>query len=329
MNKSIIVSLLLLFSTITLAQTQNNATRGYASTQQINLLAQQIKRLDRRMGRIEKLLNNKILAETVERIDDLQSEIRELRGEVEDIGYKVDSASRRNKNLYLDTDRRLQELERQRRNVYIQPQNTQPSPVETKQKTTAFATGQLSQKEKTVAQSSEKTEAVKVETTRIKKQKEKVELLKQKNENPAVVGNKQVVTLRSPALNAQERQDYLKAFNYLKHGRYKKSLKAFRQFLKKYPNGRYADNAQYWLAESNYVSRFFDKAIVEFNKVVDLYPASPKVADARLKLGYCYYEKGEWNKARQIFMQVARDYKGSSVARLAERRLKQLKRDGH
>ncbi len=326
MNKSIIVSLVLLFSSLTSAQTQNNTVKQYATTQQINLLAQQIKRLDRRMGRIEKLLNNKILAETVERIDDLQSEIRELRGEVEDIGYKVDSASRRNKNLYLDTDRRLQELERQRQNVYIQPKPAPLQQTEVKQKTVAI--------EKTAAKAQLKQSAVKPKPAKAEKapseqKKEKTQIASVQSKKFRPVTNKQSVTLSSPALNAQERQDYLKAFNYLKHGRYKKSLKAFRQFLQKYPNGRYADNAQYWLAESNYVSRFFDKAIVEFNKVIDLFPASPKVADARLKLGYCYYEKGQWNKAKQTFIQVARDYQGSSVARLAERRLKQLKRDGH
>jgi len=75
----------------------------------------------------------------------------------------------------------------------------------------------------------------------------------------------------------QERISYEKAFSLLKDGRYDQAVAAFNSFVKSYPRGRFAGNAQYWLGEANYVQRNFKQALIEFGKVVKDYPTSPKL----------------------------------------------------
>ncbi len=279
------------------------ASKGDVTVENLNALAQQVKNLDKRLQKIERLLNNKILIETVNRLDDLQAEIKEVRGDVEGIGFKVESATKRNKSFFIDTDRRLNNLE-----------------VIGKRAAEPITTGktQTVKPIKAKVQSESKVLIVKTKTN------EKTPPVKNISDQPKVVINKQL-----SEVSADERKDYMAAFNYLKQGRYQKSLIAFSEFLDKHPNGRYADNAQYWLAESNYVSRFFDQAIIEFKKVITLYPSSPKVADARLKLGYSYYERGMWAKAKNSFETLIVDYPKTSIANLAKRRLKRIEREGH
>lgn len=141
-------------------------------------------------------------------------------------------------------------------------------------------------------------------------------------------------TAASPAASAEataspdpqlERAAYERAFNLLKDGRYDLSVTAFKTFVNTYPKGRFVDNAQYWLGEANYVQRHFKAALSEFEKVVKNHPKSPKRADALLKMGYTYQELGQNDKARASLNEVLTKYPNSTAARLAQKRLQDLK----
>ncbi|MET0089961.1 MAG: tol-pal system protein YbgF [Candidatus Thiodiazotropha sp.] len=127
----------------------------------------------------------------------------------------------------------------------------------------------------------------------------------------------------------QEEFAYQEAFNLLKQGRYPESITAFGSFLKQYPGGTYEDNAQYWLAEASYVNRDFDTALNEFSKVRKGYPQSPKVPGGMLKMGYIYYEKQNWNEAKAILKELQMNYPDTTEARLADKRLQRISKEGH
>jgi tol-pal system protein YbgF len=122
-----------------------------------------------------------------------------------------------------------------------------------------------------------------------------------------------------------ERAAYERAFNLLKEGRYDLAVAAFKAFVQSYPQGRFVDNAQYWLGEANYVQRHFKRALSEFGKVVKEHPNSPKRADALLKMGYTYQELGNDDKARMSLNDVVMNYPKTTAARLAKKRLQDLK----
>jgi tol-pal system protein YbgF len=126
----------------------------------------------------------------------------------------------------------------------------------------------------------------------------------------------------------KEAEAYQNAFNLLKQGRYPESIKAFSAFLKQYPGGNYEDNAQYWLAEASYVNRSFDTALQEFSKVLIKHPKSAKVPGAMLKMGYIFYEQQAWGKAREVLQRLQSEYPGSTEARLGEKRLQRMEKEG-
>ena len=116
-------------------------------------------------------------------------------------------------------------------------------------------------------------------------------------------------------------------YNYGGQALIEYAAQAFTRFLQAFPDSPLADNAQYWLAETYYVRREFATALPEFQKVLDDYPQSDKLADALLKVGYCNFELQQWDAARTALQQVMRDYPGTTAAQLAIGRLEDLARE--
>jgi tol-pal system protein YbgF len=96
-----------------------------------------------------------------------------------------------------------------------------------------------------------------------------------------------------------------------------------------FPDSGLSDNAQYWLAETHYVSQDYGKSLPEFTTVIKEYPDSRKIPDALLKIGYCNYELQRWDAARQALTSVVRDYPETTAARLANQRLERMASEGH
>lgn len=132
-----------------------------------------------------------------------------------------------------------------------------------------------------------------------------------------------------PVPGGSDRDNYQAAFELLKEQRYEPAAQAFQQFLKTYPDSELADNAQYWLAESYYVTDQFEEALVQFRIVISGYPRSEKLPDAWLKIGYSNYELGRWDAAREALTRAQREFADTTAARLAEQRLKRMADEGH
>ncbi|HEX3838565.1 MAG TPA: tol-pal system protein YbgF [Steroidobacteraceae bacterium] len=127
----------------------------------------------------------------------------------------------------------------------------------------------------------------------------------------------------SPAADADQ-SAYNQAFDLLKAGKYADAITAFSQFLKMWPQSSLADNGQYWLGESYYVTRDFQNAAAAFQAVLDRWPDSRKAPDALLKLGYTQAELKHIAQARATLASVSTRFPGSDAANLAAARLLQL-----
>jgi len=125
-----------------------------------------------------------------------------------------------------------------------------------------------------------------------------------------------------------EQRAYQDAFNFLKNSEYDKAVAAFQSFLKTFPQGAYADNAQYWLGEVFYVTKDYQKAADAFTDVVNKYPKSAKLADAHLKIGFSFYELKNYSRAEQSLKLVSEKYPDTTAARLAQKRLQQMRVEG-
>ncbi len=78
---------------------------------------------------------------------------------------------------------------------------------------------------------------------------------------------------------------YENAFASLKNGNVEMAEREFQKFLNEHPDHELTPNAQYWLGETYYVRGNYERAARLFAEGYQKYPKSPKAADNLLKLG--------------------------------------------
>lgn len=144
------------------------------------------------------------------------------------------------------------------------------------------------------------------------------------NRLTALEGGASSSAAASTAADNQDQKAYLAAFQSLKSGDYVGAISGFEAFLKDFPASPYAPNAQYWIGESHYVKRDFDKAWDAFSSVITRYPDSGKAPDALLKQGLLRIEQNRRDDARALLNQTIKRYPNSTAAGLAKDRLQQL-----
>ncbi len=67
--------------------------------------------LDERVSKIERVLENQTLEDFANRINSLQKELQKLQGDAEVLNHSIDELKRKQKEMYLDLDRRIRKLE--------------------------------------------------------------------------------------------------------------------------------------------------------------------------------------------------------------------------
>jgi tol-pal system protein YbgF len=243
-------------------------------------------------------MDGSAMANLVIQVQELQDELRTLTGQLEEQDRELENLKRRQRDQYLDLDQRLSDV-----------RNAQPAvgggPV--------VSTRPASQGP-SVSPSADTPDV----RTPMESQSE-------------VTGIAQPVaqSQSAAAIAADEKASYDQAFQALKELRYADAAEDFQSFLDQYPNSDYADNAQYWLGESYYVTRNYDIALKSFQSLLDQYPESPKGPDALLKIGYTHYELEQWDSARAALTQVQENYPDTTLSRLAENRLRSMRMEGH
>ncbi len=118
---------------------------------------------------------------------------------------------------------------------------------------------------------------------------------------------------------------YAAAYDLFKEGRYEKSRDAFEGFLKQYPDTEFSDNAQFWLGECYYFEKKYEKAIVEYDKVIKNFPEGNKIPYALLKQGLSFLSLGDKASGKLLLQQVAKDYPDTSQARIARAKLLEIR----
>ena len=107
-------------------------------------------------------------------------------------------------------------------------------------------------------------------------------------------------------------------------GKYDLARQEFQDYLKYYPDVDLASNAQFYLGEILYVQKQYKEAIGEYDKVLENYPKSFKLAPARLKKAMALLELGQKASAIREFREVIRRYPGTEEERRARAKLRDL-----
>jgi tol-pal system protein YbgF len=270
--------------------------------------------LEQRIVRLERMVDNRALLEMLTRIEDMQSDVQMMRGELEMQRHEFEGIKQRQRDLYLDIDRRMLQLEKSASSAPA----PQPAP------TAGFAP--QAPRANTAVQSTQTAPATSTTAS-------------------APFTSMPPVASAAPALGGgsgrpaaapvaaidplQEQTAYQQALNILREGRYDEAIVAFQSFLSRFQGSQYSGNAQYWIGEANYVSLRYPLAVEEFQKVIGSYPDSSKVPDAMLKIGYTFYELKSWDQARQTLGTLVERFPKTTAAQLADNRLHRMKLEGH
>ncbi len=118
---------------------------------------------------------------------------------------------------------------------------------------------------------------------------------------------------------------YKDAYETFLRGDIEGARRKFELFLKQYPNTELSDNAQFWIGETYYVKKDFERAILEYEKVIAKYPEGDKVAGALLKQGFAFLELGDKTNGKNILKRVIDRYPQSDQAEIARKRLETIK----
>jgi len=267
-------------------------------------LSQSSQNLDQRVTKLERMLDSGTLLKLLQSVEELKAEVRDLRGQLEQQQHAVSQMTDRQRELYLDVDRRLQRVEAGGAAIGAAAAASSGPGTAPPAGTGTGAGGSAAGASPTGGSSGSGAAAVGV---------------------AAAGAATQAATAQSSADPVKEQQAYQTAFNLLKAGRYDQAAKAFQKFLAEYPSGKFSDNAQYWLGESYYVTRNFDNALREFTTLVDGHPDSQKLTHAMLKIGYIYDELGQKDKAREVLTDLTENYPQSTAAGLAAKRLERMR----
>ena len=99
----------------------------------------------------------------------------------------------------------------------------------------------------------------------------------------------------------------------------------FQAFLTVYPTGELSDNAQFWIGESFYLEKDYEKAIIAYDDVLKNFSKGDKIPSAMLKQALCWLELGDKTFARSLLMRVIREHPRTQQAKIAEEKLKGIR----
>ena len=122
-----------------------------------------------------------------------------------------------------------------------------------------------------------------------------------------------------------DRVRYERVLGLFRDGDLDGARQGFTGFIEDYPNSTLAPNARFWLGESYFGKKDFQRAIEAYDKVEIEYPGSEKVPAAILKKGYAYLALKDRKRASSAFKQVVTLYPKSTEAGKASDRLAQLR----
>lgn len=107
-------------------------------------------------------------------------------------------------------------------------------------------------------------------------------------------------------------------------GKFDLARQQFTDYLKYFPEADLASNSQFYLGEILFSQKDYQQAVAEYDKVLEGYPKSFKLADARLKKGLALLEMGQRAGAQRELREVVRRHPGTEAERKARAKLREL-----
>jgi tol-pal system protein YbgF len=254
--------------------------------------------------------------EMMKRIGQMQAEIQQLTGKVEEQAFQIEELKKQQKTMYTDFDDRIQSMENKSSGSPPPSTDAPADPSSPADPTSGSGV------EGGVAPPS----ATDQPTSSSPPKDSPSDASGAMSAAPAASATKDSANAAtSESASAQvpenEKQEYQQAYDDLRNGRTSSAITGFNAYITNHPGSAYASNAQYWLGEAHRVNMDNTAARKAFNSVIETYPKSAKVPDALLKLGYIEMEEKNPTKAREILTRVTTEFPSSKAAALAQKKM--------
>jgi len=102
------------------------------------------------------------------------------------------------------------------------------------------------------------------------------------------------------------------------------AIQEFNDYIKFYPNTDLAGNAYFYLAEIQFKAGDYQKAVPNYDLVLQNFPSGNKAAAAQLKKGFALLELGKEDEGTQQLKHVIQRYPRTNEATQARERLRKL-----
>ena len=216
-------------------------------------------------------------------LQDLQAEVRELRGLLEQQSYLIEQISQKRMDDYLDLDRRIGELSQ-----------------------SALSTAPIKSNSASNKPSSNTAAAQKYSTASVKS------AVPAKVASTSTSSSSKVIAVSSNSDIAKKA--YRAASQKVKDRQFDEARVSLVAFIKAHPSSHYVPNAYFLLGELYYLDSDLSKAQQSFETLIKQHPSHRKIADAKFKLGKVYHQLGDNDSARSMLESVLNDYPGSTAA---------------
>jgi len=243
-------------------------------------------------------LNEDIMTKHLLKLNEIESQFRELTNKFEEVNFKLDKLSTRVTKIQSDTQLRFSDLEN---GVVSSPQEKQVSlPGTSKPQdfgaAPAYQTTNLP-KEQSI-------NSVESAQTVITQEPQKRESL---------------LPDKSPG------EQYEFAVSFMKVGDYETAEFALKEFIDKNKDHDLAGSAQYWYGETFRIRQLYSDAATAYLDGYQNYPKSKKAPDNLLKLGITMVELGEKDQGCKMISGLKKEYPQASKSVLQKAQYEQKK----
>jgi tol-pal system protein YbgF len=276
---------------------------GCASSKKVQTLDREVDKLHSRLEALQKeneslkkeipalksslaTENQKLRADLLLQLENLQSEIRILSTSIDEYKELLKRPSQEIDRIRGEMEARLRSLEEKKKNQEEKAKELEDRLKEPERKTSGSASRQM--------------------------------------ESDKLAGTKEVST-ELKGFSTGMGDLYKDAYETFYKGDLEGARRKFEAFLKQYPHTELSDNAQFWIGETYYLKKDYERAILEYEKAIVKYPEGDKIPAALFKQACAFSELGDKTNARNLLRRVTEKYPLSEQAEMAKKKLETIK----
>lgn len=241
-----------------------------------------------RINGLEGQLRGQVMLDLLNQIERLNTEISQMKGQMEVMAHELEATQKRQRDLYTDLDGRLRKLEE---TPAAAPSAATPATPTTEAAPQPPASQQASAEQAPPPATPPAPPAEQVD-------------------------------------GAAETKAYEVAYATYKAGKYGDAVTGFKQFVENYPNSKLAPNAYYWMGAAQFSLKDYKSAIATQQKLVKQFPSHDKAADGMYSIANSQIQLSDVDGAKQTLKTLIAKYPASRIVDTAKKRLAALESMG-